>query len=40
MAVRHRSDRITSQVANVILETIPNRIQYLDAQSFDLHPIQ
>jgi hypothetical protein len=40
LAVRYRSDRISSQMAALILETIPNRIAYLDAQSFDMHPIQ
>ncbi|MGW8323491.1 MAG: hypothetical protein ACWGSD_18250, partial [Thermodesulfobacteriota bacterium] len=40
LAVRYRSDRITTQLANQILQTIPNRIAYLDAQSFDVHPIQ
>jgi hypothetical protein len=40
MAVRYRSDRITARTADLILETIPHRIAYLDAQSFDMHPIQ
>jgi len=40
LAVRYRSDRISSQLAALILKTIPNRIAYLDAQSFDMHPIQ
>lgn len=40
LAVRYRSDRISTQLANTILTTIPNRIAYLDAQNFDMHPIQ
>jgi hypothetical protein len=40
LAVRYRSDRIPARMAALILETIPNRIAYLDAQSFDMHPIQ
>ena len=40
LAVRYRSDRISNPLANIILRTIPNRIAYLDAQNFDMHPIQ
>jgi len=40
LAVRYRSDRISSQMASLILGTIPNRIAYLEAQSFNMHPIQ
>ena len=40
LAVRYRSDRISESVANTILQTIPNRIEYLDNQSFAMHPMQ
>jgi hypothetical protein len=40
LAVRHRSDRIYQALAEAILEEIPNRIVYLDSQSFDTHPIE
>lgn len=40
MAVRHRSDRISSTLRDKILETIPNRIKYLDSQNFNMNPIK
>ncbi len=39
VAVRYRSDRISQSLANIILNTIPNRLAYFDAQSFDMYPI-
>jgi len=39
LAVRYRSDRISTSLANTILATMPNRIAYLDGQSFDMYPI-
>jgi len=40
LAVRYRSGRISSTLANTIRQTIPNRIAYLDGQAFVMHPIQ
>ena len=40
LAVRYRSDRISQSLANTILAAIPNRIAYLDSQSFDMYPIE
>jgi hypothetical protein len=40
LALRYRSDRITSALADSIATTIPNRIAYFDAQSFDVFPIE
>lgn len=40
LAVRYRADRISEALANTILAAIPNRIAYLDAQSFDMYPIE
>ena len=39
LAVRYRADRLSESLANTILAAIPNRIAYLDAQSFDMYPI-
>lgn len=39
LAVRFRADRISPSLANTILQTIPNRIDYLDSQLFDMYPI-
>ena len=42
LAVRYLSNRITQSYEQTILETIPNRIAYFDAQSFDdndMYPI-
>ena len=38
LAVRHRPDRISMSLAETILTTIPNRINYFDGQSFNLYP--
>ena len=40
LAIRYRSDRISATLANTILETMPNRIDYFDNQSFDMYPIE
>jgi len=39
LAVRHRSDRISQSIEDMILQTMPNRIAYFDEQSFDMRPI-
>lgn len=39
LAVRHFSGRITAAQLQTITQTIPNRLAYLDAQAFNLHPI-
>jgi hypothetical protein len=39
LAVRYRSDRISQSLANTIMQTIPNRINYFDNQLFDMYPI-
>ena len=39
LAVRHFSGRITQAQLQTITQTIPNRLAYLDAQVFNLHPI-
>jgi len=40
LAVRHRSDRISEQDYNTIMETIPNRLEYFDDQDFELSPLE
>ena len=40
LAIRYRSDRIPTALELKIWETVPNRIDYFDRQSFDMHPIQ
>ena len=40
MALRYRSDRISSTLKETILQTIPNRIKYFDAQNFKMQPIK
>jgi hypothetical protein len=39
LAVRHRRGRIDQTLADRILLAIPNRLQYFDAQAFNLYPI-
>ena len=39
LAVRYRPERISSADEQAILNAIPNRIAYFDAQSFDMYPI-
>jgi hypothetical protein len=39
LAVRHRADRISEELAGTIKRVIVHRIEYFDAQLFDLYPI-
>lgn len=39
LAVRYRLSRISPSLADTITGTIPNRIAYFDAQSFDMYPV-
>lgn len=39
LAVRHRSDRISTSLKQTIEETIPNRLAWLDEQNFNLYPL-
>lgn len=38
LAVTYRADRVSQDYIDTVLETIPNRIAYLDGQAFDLAP--
>ena len=40
LAVRYRSDRISSELKMKIESAIPNRIKYFDNKKFNMHPIQ
>ena len=40
LALRYRSERISEDLRQTIENTIPNRIQYLDNQTFNLYPIE
>ncbi len=40
LAVRYRSDRISAELNDVILRTIPNRISYFDSLALDMYPIR
>lgn len=40
VAVRYRADRITPSLKDKIIETIPNRIDYLDRQNFNMYPFE
>ena len=40
LAIRYRSERISSSLKDKTLETIPNRIKYFDAQNFNMYPIK
>jgi hypothetical protein len=40
LAVTHRKDRISSALEKTVTATIPNRINYLNSQSWDLHPFK
>lgn len=40
LALRYRSDRIPQGLADTIARAIPNRMQYLDDQDFDMYPIR
>lgn len=39
-AVRFRADRISARLATTIRVRIPNRLEYLDAQDFDMAPVR
>ena len=39
LALRYRIDRISGNLKNTILETMPNRIAYFDGLMLDMHPI-
>ena len=39
LAVRYRSDRISQSILDTIIQTIPNRLEYFDNQSFNMYPI-
>lgn len=39
LAVRHRADRISSELSGGIVSTIPNRLAYFDEQGFDMFPV-
>ena len=40
IAVRYRSDRISSELKLKIENTIPNRIKYFDSKEFDMYPVK
>jgi len=40
LAVKHRSDRISPGLKETITNTIPNRIKYLDNQTWNLYPLK
>jgi hypothetical protein len=40
IALRYRSDRITTFLANVVSSTIPGRVAYFDTQGFNMNPLQ
>ena len=39
LAVRYRADRISQSLSDTVAQTIPHRITYFNAQSFDMYPI-
>ncbi len=39
LALRYRRERISASLADTFEQTIPNRIAYFDAQTFDMHPL-
>ena len=39
LAVKYRSARMSKGLIDTILQTIPNRIEYFDNQSFDMYPV-
>ena len=39
LAIQHRSDRISDNTYQTIVQTIPNRIEYFNSQGFDMYPI-
>ena len=40
LAVLHKQDRITAFLAGTIVNAIPARLTYFDAQGFDMHPLE
>ena len=40
LAVQYRSDRISQELYDTIVQTIPNRIDYFKNQSFNMYPIE
>ena len=40
LALRYRRDPISATLRDTMLETIPNRIKYFDAQNFKMYPIK
>ena len=40
LALEYRSDRISQELKNTVLETIPNRMDYFGKQNFDMNPIK
>lgn len=40
LALRYRSDRISSSLKATILKTIPNRIKYFDSLNLNMYPIK
>ena len=40
VALRYRSDRISTSLKDKIIETVPNRIKYFDSQNFKMYPIE
>jgi hypothetical protein len=39
LAVQHRADRLSPELYDTIVDTIPNRLAYFDQQGFDMSPI-
>jgi len=39
IAVRYRSDRISKENNEIVLNTIPNRLKFFDEQNFDMYPL-
>jgi hypothetical protein len=40
LAVRYRSDRITTQLADLIVQTIPKRLEYFDSLNLEILPVE
>lgn len=39
-AIKYKSDRISKDLKEIIINTIPNRIKYFDNQKFNLYPLK
>lgn len=39
LALRYRLDRISPELANTFMQTIPKRIAYFDSQPFEMYPL-